>query len=166
MTDFGAIIITLRGRKVILDHHLAELYGVATKVLNQAVKRNEDRFPESFLFQLSAEELSVITMRSQIVTASKRNARFLPYAFTEHGALMAANVLNSPQAINMSVALIETFIRMRQTLATSETLARRLAEIERTVGQHDVALKELFRAIKPLLLPTPDTARKKIGFHP
>jgi hypothetical protein len=89
----------------------------------------------------------------------------LPYAFTEHGALMAANVLNSPQAIKMSVALIEAFIYLRQELATTQTLARRLAEIERTVLQHDVALKELFRAIKPLLLPPPDPPRKKIGFH-
>jgi hypothetical protein len=119
--------------------------------------------PESFLFEVTAEEMEA--MRSQNVTASpKRNVRFLPHAFTEHGALMAANVLNSPQAIKMSVALIETFIRLRQALATTQVLARRLAEIERTVVQHDSALKELFRAIKPLLLPPPEPPRKKIGF--
>jgi ORF6N domain len=168
MTDFGEIIISLRGRKVILDHHLAGLYGVATKVLNQAVKRNGERFPASFWFQLSREETEDLqSSRSQFVTLKRgQNIKYFPYAFTEHGALMAANVLNSPQAIKMSVALIETFIQMRQTLATSESLARRLAEIERTVGQHDAALKELFRAIKPLLIPPPESARKKIGFHP
>jgi len=88
----------------------------------------------------------------------------LPHAFTEHGALMAANVLNSPQAIKMSVALIEAFIQLRQELATTQTLTRRLAEIERTVIHHDSALKELFRVIRPMLAPAPDPPRKKIGF--
>ena len=161
--DLGQLILTLRGQRVILDADLAALYGVPTKALNQAVKRNLERFPDSFQFEVNAEELEA--MRSQNVTASpKRNARFLPRAFTEHGALMAANVLNSPKAIKMSVALIETFIRLRQALATTQVLARRLAEIERTVVQHDSALKELFRAIKPLLLPPPEPPRKKIGF--
>jgi hypothetical protein len=161
--DLGQLILTLRGQRVILDADLAALYGVPTKALNQAVKRNQERFPESFLFAVTAEEMEA--MRSQNVTTSpKRNVRFLPHAFTEHGALMAANVLNSPQAIKMSVALIETFIRLRQALATTQVLARRLAEIERTVVQHDSALKELFGAIRPLLLPPPDLPRKKIGF--
>jgi len=161
--DLGQLILNLRGQRVILDADLAVLYGVSTKALNQAVKRNRERFPESFLFAVTTEEMEA--MRSQNVTASpKRNVRFLPHAFTEHGALMAANVLNSPQAIKMSVALIETFIRLRQALATTQVLARRLAEIERTVVQHDSALKELFRAIRPLLLPPPELPRKKIGF--
>jgi hypothetical protein len=161
--DLGQLILNLRGQRVILDADLAVLYGVSTKALNQAVKRNRERFPESFLFAVTTEEMEA--MRSQNVTASpKRNVRFLPHAFTEHGALMAANVLNSPQAIKMSVALIETFIRLRQALATTQVLARRLAEIERTVVQHDSALKELFRAIRPLLLPPPEPPRKKIGF--
>ena len=108
--DLGQLILTLRGQRVILDADLAALYGVPTKALNQAVKRNQERFPDSFQFEVNAEELEA--MRSQNVTASpKRNARFLPRAFTEHGALMGANVLNSPQAIKMSVALIETFIQ-------------------------------------------------------
>jgi len=159
------MILTVRGLKVILDADLALLYGVPTKVFNQAVKRNQERFPESFMFQLQRQELT--NLRSQIVTASKkRNVRYLPYAFTEHGALMAANVLNSPQAIKMSVALIEAFIRLRQELTTTQTLARRLAEIERAVIHHDSALKELFQVIRPLLAPPPDPPRKKIGFHP
>lgn len=159
------MILTARGLKIILDTDLALLYGVPTKVFNQAVKRNQERFPESFMFQLQRQELA--NLRSQIVTASqKRNLRYLPYAFTEHGALMAANVLNSPQAVKMSIALVEAFIRLRQELTTTQALARRLAEIERTVIHHDSALKELFHVIRPLLAPPPDPPRKKIGFHP
>jgi len=159
------MILTIRGTKVILDSDLATLYGVTTKAFNQAVKRNHERFPETFRFQLQRQELT--DLRSQIVTASSYGGRrFLPYAFTEHGALMAANVLNSPQAIKMSVALIETFIRLRQELATTQVLARRLAEIEKIVIQHDSALEELFQVIRPLLEPPPESPPKKIGFHP
>jgi len=157
------MILTVRGLRVILDVDLAALYGVTTKVFNQAVKRNHERFPESFMFQLQRQELT--NLRSQFVTSSLHGGRrFLPYAFTEHSALMAANVLSSPQAIKMSVALIEAFIRLRQELATTQTLARRLAEIERTVIHQDSALKELFRVIRPMLAPPPEPPRKKIGF--
>jgi hypothetical protein len=157
------MILTVRGLRVILDVDLAALYGVTTKVFNQAVKRNHERFPGSFMFQLKRQGLT--NLRSQFVTSSLHGGRrFLPYAFTEHGALMAANVLSSPQAIKMSVALIEAFIRLRQELATTQTLARRLAEIERTVIHHDSALKELFRVIRPMLAPPPEPPRKKIGF--
>lgn len=163
--DLGRMIITVRETKVILDEDLALLYGVPTKVFNQAIKRNLDRFPESFMFQLQSEEFT--NMRSQIVTASrKRNVRFLPYVFTEHGALMAANVLNSPKAVKMSVALIEAFVRLRQEFASTRELARRLAEIEKTIMTHDRALVKLFAVIKPMLTPPPDPPRKKIGFHP
>jgi len=163
--DLGQMIISVRATKVILDDDLALLYGVTTKALNQAVKRNAVRFPKSFMFQLQREEFT--NMRSQIVTASrKRNIRYLPYVFTEHGALMAANVLNSPKAVKMSVALIEAFVRLRQELASTRELARRLAEIEKTVITHDRALVKLFEVIKPLLEPPPEPPRKKIGFHP
>ena len=163
--DVGGLIRTLRDQKVILDADLAKLYGVPTKAFNQAIKRNLERFPDSFRFQLTGEEFAAL--RSQFVTSNEGRGgrRYLPYAFTEHGALMAANVLNSPNAIKMSVALVEAFIRLRQEFATTQSLARRLTEIERTVIQHDSALKELFRAIKPLLLPPPEPARKRIGFH-
>lgn len=159
------MILTLRGHRVILDADLAMLYGVTTKALNQAIKRNPERFPGTFRFALDAEEFTY--MRSQFVTASrKRNIRHLPAVFTEHGALMAATVLNSPQAVKMSIALIESFVRLRQEFATSQVLTRRLAEIERTVIHHDAALKDLFRAIKPLLLPPPAKPRRKMGFTP
>jgi phage regulator Rha-like protein len=108
----------------------------------------------------------VTNLRYQIGTSSSYGGRrYLPYVFTEHGALMAANVLSSPQAVKMSIALIEAFVRLRQELSTTQTLARRLAEIERTVMLHDSALGELFQVIKPLLEPPPETPRKKIGFH-
>jgi phage regulator Rha-like protein len=163
--DLGRMIITIRETKVILDSDLALLYGVSTIAFNRAVKRNLDRFPESFMFQLQRQEFA--DLRYQIGISNTRGGRrYLPYVFTEHGALMAANVLNSPKAVKMSVALIEAFVRLRQEFATTQALARRLAEIERTVINHDVALKELFRVIKPMLTPPPDPPRKKIGFHP
>lgn len=163
--DLGRMIISVRGTKVILDEDLALLYGVPTKVLNQAIKRNPDRFPASFMFQLQRKELT--HLRSQMVTSKGRGGRrYLPYVFTEHGALMAANVLSSPKAVKMSVALIEAFVRLRQELASTRELARRLAEIEKTVITHDRTLVRLFEVIKPLLEPPPDPPRKKIGFHP
>jgi hypothetical protein len=117
------------------------------------------------MFQLQRQEFT--NLKCQIgISSSYGGRRKLPYVFTEHGALMAANILKSPQAVKMSIALIEVFVRLRQELATTQTLAKRLAEIERTVIHHDVALKELFRVIKPMLAPPPEPPRKKIGFHP
>jgi hypothetical protein len=146
---------------VLLDVDLAQIYGVPTKALNRAVKRNKERFPEDFLFQLTRDEL----MRCQIGTASKRNLRYRPYAFTEHGALMAANVLNSRRAVEMSVYVIRAFVRIRRELTVNETVARRLAEIERVLLKHDGALRDLYEKIRPLLLPPPDPKRREIGFH-
>ncbi len=143
--DLVPMIISVRETKVILDSDLALLYGVSTGALNRSTKRNRERFPESFMFQLKRQEFA--NLKCQIGTASSYGGRRkLPYVFTEHGALMAANVLNSPQAVKMSVALIEAFVRLRQEFATTQTLARRLAEIERTVITHDDALRRLFRS--------------------
>ena len=154
-------ILTLRGEKVILDTDLAWIYGVKTGQLNRAVKRNMDRFPEDFLFKLAPEE----AMRCQLGTASRRNVRYLPYAFTEHGALMVANVLSSPRAVEMSVYVIRAFVRIRRELTVNETVARRLAEIEKTLMKHDGALRDLYEKIRPLLLPPPEPKRREIGFH-
>jgi hypothetical protein len=163
--DLSRMIVSVRGAKVIIDADLASLYGVTTGNFNKAVTRNLDRFPETFRFQLKRQEFT--NLRFQFGTSNPRGGRrYLPYAFTEHGALMAATILNSPQAVKMSIALIEAFVRLRQEFATTQSLARRLAEIERTVVGHDTALKELFRAIKPLLAPPPEPPRKKIGFRP
>jgi hypothetical protein len=157
--DLGEMIITVRETKVILDSDLALLYGVETGALNRAVKRNPDRFPESFMFWLQPQE--VIDLRCQIGTSNGRGGRrYRPHVFTEHSALMAANVLNSPKAVKMSVALIEAFIRLRQALTSTRELARRLAEIEKTVITHDRALGKLFEVIRPLLEPPPEPPRK------
>ncbi len=161
--DISNIIFTVRRQKIVLDSDLAALYGVPTKVFNQTIKRNFARFPASFMFQLTAQESEA--MRSQFVTASpKRNLRFLPNAFTEHGALMAATVLNSPQAITMSVYLINAFIRTREELSTNATLEKRLLSIEKTLLSHDSALRDIIQKIRPLLLPSSEPPRRKIGF--
>lgn len=154
-------IYLIRGQKVILDADLAELYGVATKAFNQAIKRNGDRFPADFMFQLTDSEANA--MRSQIVTASKRNVRFLPYAFTEHGVIMAASVLNSQRAVDVSVYVVRAFVRLRQLLAMNRGLAHKLAELDRKVATHDGAIRSLVTAIQQLMAE-PEPKKKKIGF--
>jgi len=161
--DLSQLILDLRGQRVILDSDLATLYGVPTKVLNQAVKRNGERFPKEFAFLLTVEELTIL--RSQSVTSSSHGGRrYSPYVFTEHGVLMAANVLNSPRAVAVSVALVKAFVRLREVLATNQVMGNRLAEVEKTLVTHDAALRDIYQRIKPLLLPPPDPPRKKIGF--
>lgn len=174
-----SFILTLRGQKVILDADLAALYGVETKVLNQAVSRNEKRFPEDFRFQLTKAEVTEILrsrsqivtasparadMRSQSVTASKRNVRYLPYAFTEHGALQAANILRSDRAVEMSLYVIRAFVKMREELATNAAIFRRLAEIDKTLLEQDSALMQIWTQLEPLLEP-PAPDKGKIGFN-
>ena len=168
-----SLIRTIRGQRVILDADLARIYDVPTKVLNQAVRRNYGKFPADFLFQLTFDEArSPAGMRSQTVTASgKRNIRFLPYAFTEHGAIMAANVLNSPQAVQMSVFVVRAFIRMRQVLSAPHELALKLAELEKKLTArldgHEAAITEVLQQIMQLLNPppAPEPPAKQIGFH-
>lgn len=163
-------ILTLRGEKVMLDADLAELYGVATKVLNQAVKRNTDKFPADFMFQLTPHE--VRNMWSQFVTTSPRyrSPKYRPFAFTEHGAIMAATVLNSPRAVQMSVFVVRAFVRMRAAFSDTTALARKLAELEREVkarlDTHDTAIIDILRRFMELLDPPvpPDPPPKPIGF--
>src|SRR5271170_1339452 len=136
-------IVILRGQRVILDADLAALYEVPTKRLNEQVKRNADRFPSEFAFQLAREELTIL--RSQIATSRFHGGRrFLPYAFTEHGVLMAANVLNSPRAVAVSVALVKAFVRLREVLATNQVMGKRLANVEKTLVTHDAALRDIY----------------------
>jgi hypothetical protein len=162
--QIAARILTLRGEKVMLDADLAELYAVPTKVLNQAVKRNESRFPADFLLQLTeAEKLQVVTNCDHLKRL--KYSPVLPWAFTEHGALMAANILNSPRAAEMSVYVIRAFVQMRRELSQHEGLGRRLAEIERTLLSHGMALRDLYQKIRPLLLPPPVPKPREIGFH-
>ncbi len=161
-------ILFIRGMRVILDSDLSAMYGVKTKVLNQAVKRNKDRFPVDFVFQLTQEDISALNgqrdIRSQFVTASKRNIRFLPYVFTEHGVLMAANILKSPRAIAMSVYVVRAFIRLRETLVLHKDLAHKLAELEQKIQSHDGELKAIVQALRQLMTP-PEQPRKEIGFR-
>lgn len=169
-------IFTIRGQKVILDSDLARLYGVSTKRLNEQVKRNTGRFPEDFVFRLTPPEVEELTsqfaisngsgMRSQNATASKRNVRFLPHAFTEHGAIMAANVLNSPRAVQMSVFIVRAFVRMRQVLLSRNEMEKRLDQIEKILLVHDNSLRDLYEKIRPLLLSGPETPSKDVtGFR-
>jgi phage regulator Rha-like protein len=143
-----------------LDNDLAELYGVETKVLNQAVKRNATRFPPDFMFQLTAGEWE--SLRSQFVTLKRgEHRKYLPYAFTEHGALMLANVLNSERAAQTSVMVVRAFVRLRQMLASNAELARKLAALE---NKYDAQFKVVFDAIRQLMSP-PEPKRREIGFH-
>ena len=162
-----ALICTVRNQRVILDSDLAKLYDVPTFRFNEAVKRNADRFPPDFIFQLTKEEAEEWRRsRSQFAILKRgQNIKYLPHAFTEHGALQAANILNSPNAVSMSVYVIRAFIRLREELASNSTLEKRLAVIEKTLVSHDSALRDVILKIRPLLLPPPDPPRKRIGFH-
>jgi hypothetical protein len=162
--DVTNLILTVRGQRVILDADLAKLYGVPTFRFNEAVKRNRHRFPDDFLFQLTRDEAEGLTSQSAMSKPGSGGRRTLPWAFTEHGALQASNVLNSPRAVAMSVYIIRAFIRLREMLAESHVMAKRLAEVEKTLVTHDAALVDLYQKIRPLLLPPPDPPRKKIGF--
>ncbi len=163
--NVDGLIRTARKQRVILDSDLAALYGVPTFRFNEAVKRNRSRFPEDFMFQLSKEEAEVLTSQSAMSKTGRGGRRSLPWAFTEHGALQAANILNSPRAVAMSVYVIRAFVRLREELAANTTLEKRLAVIEKTLVSHDSALRDVIQKIRPLLLPPPDPPRKRIGFH-
>ena len=171
------LILMFRDQKVLLDNDLAVLYGVPTKALNQAVKRNLQRFPDDFMFQLTAEETETMrsrnvtasdtppSVRSHSVTASKRNVRYLPYAFTEHGAMMEATILNSPRAIEVSVFVVRAFVKMRQLVLTHKDLAVKLEQLERKVAGHDDSIRSLVAAIRQLMQPTDSKPKRQIGFH-
>lgn len=187
-------ILTIRDQKVVLDSDLAAVYGVTTKRLNEQFRRNHKRFPEDFAFQLTTDEFESLRsqiaalnedtirsaskrpqsatasgrlqrMRSQFVTASRRNIRYRPWAFTEHGALQIANVLQSDRAIAMSVYVIRAFIEQREKLAANAAIVKRLAEIDKTLLEHDTALREIYQKLLPLLAPPPEPPRRQIGFH-
>ena len=156
-------ILTVRGQRVLLDADLARLYGIETRVLNQAVKRNQDRFPEEFAFSLTREEILSI---SQTVTslAQLKFSRSVQ-VFTEHGALQAAGVVNSPAAVQMSLYVIRAFVKMREELTANVTILKRLAEIDKTLLEHDSALRDVYRKLQPLLQPPPEPSKRRIGFN-
>lgn len=166
MPDISPLIHTAREMRVILDSDLAKIYGVTTKRLNEQFRRNRERFPQDFAFQISREEWKAL--RSQIATLEKGKGfhrKYLPYAFTEHGALMAANILNSPRAVAMSIYVIRAFVKIREGLAANAAILKRLAEIDKNLLLHDAALRDIFQKLRPLLEPPPLPPKPEIGFH-
>ena len=165
-----SLIRVIRGQRVILDADLARVYGVTTKALNQAVKRNRERFPSDFLFRLTADEaLAVQCSRSQFVTLKPgQNIKYLPYAFTEYGAFQASNVLNSPQAVQMGVFVVRVFVKMRETLIAHHELAEKLAVLERSLvarlDTHDHLISGIIKELHRLASPA-EQPRKQIGFQ-
>lgn len=177
------LIFTIREQRMILDADLARLYGVATKVFNQAVRRNRGRFPGEFAFQITVPELEFL--RSQFVTSSSRSPdesgnhqnssqiathshggrRHLPRAFTEHGVLMAANILRSKRAVEMSVFVVRAFVRLREQVAANSAILKRLAEIDKTLLDHDQALGAIWHKLQPLLQPPPEPPKRRLGFR-
>ena len=159
-------ILLVRDQKVLLDRDLAKLYGVSTGVLNQAVKRNRKRFPHDFMFQLSGKEMEI--WKSQIVIsnpAAKMAVRKRPYAFTEQGVAMLSSVLNSDRAIQVNIAIMRAFVRLREILATHKDLARKLQDMEKKLGEHDEKFQVVFDAICTLMATPPEaTKRRHIGF--
>ncbi len=153
-------ILLIRGHKVLLDQDLAQLYGVETKVFNQAVKRNLERFPDDFMFQLSVEEFD--NLRSQIVTSSWGGRRTAPYAFTEQGVAMLSSVLRSPRAVAVNIEIMRAFVRLRQMLASHAELAERLNDLEK---KYDQQFRVVFDAIRQLMTPPPGPKKPPIGFH-
>ena len=157
-------ILFVRGHKVVLDADLASLYGVTTKRLNEQVRRNVERFPLDFMFQLTNQE--VMHLRSQFATSNstaRGGRRYRPYAFTEHGALMAANVLNSTRAVEASVYVVRAFVRLREMISTHKELALKLDELEKKFATHDRAIAEVIAAIRQLTA-APEPKRRGIGF--
>src|SRR5437773_7825567 len=185
--NIDEMIRTIRGARVMLDRDLAKIYGVPTKAFNQAVKRKRVRFTKDFMFQLTREEAKALQasrsqnvtsiqrkdfLRSQFVTSNRRGGpRYLPYAFTEYGALMAANILNSARAVQMSIFVVRAFAKMREALRGTPELARKLAELEKKLTArldvHEAAIVQILREVMQILNPPlePEPPRRRIGFH-
>lgn len=154
----------VRGQKVMLDADLAELYGISTRIFNQGVKRNRSRFPVDFMFQLTVEEYE--NLRSQFVISSSRwgGRRYTPLAFTEHGAIMAATILNSQKAMEMSVFIVRAFVQLREIISAHSELTDKLQQLESKVSGHDQSIADLFEAIRQLMMP-PSSKKRFVGFR-
>jgi hypothetical protein len=158
-----SFILVLRGEKVILDRDLASMYGVSTKRLNEQVQRNKGRFPEDFLFQLTSEEKDEVVANCDHLRTLKFSP-VLPSAFTEHGAIMAASVLNSPKAVEASIYVVRAFVKLRRFLASHVEVAHKLAELEQRVGHHDSHIQAIIKALRQLMAP-PKSRKRRIGFE-
>lgn len=158
-------ILLIRGERVIVDADLAEFYGVPTKVLNQAVRRNKERFPKDFMFRLSKDEKAEVVTICDHLTKLKFSP-VNPRVFTEHGAIMAASVLNSRRAIQVSVFIVRAFVKLRRVMAEHKELAQRIAQLERWLANHDEQILSLVQAIRQIVKPTPLPKKRRIGFNP
>ena len=156
-------ILLIRGHRVMLDADLARLYGVSTKALNQAVKRNRDRFPKDFMFRLTQKEKKEVVTNCDHLQMLKFSPG-LPHVFTEHGILMLANVLNSQRAVDVSIFVVRAFVKLREKLSAHKKLAQKLMELERKIETHDEHIQSLFQAIRKLMV-SPVPPRRRIGFH-
>lgn len=164
MERLALMVHLIRGEKVMLDSDLANLYGVQTKVLNQAVQRNVDRFPQDFMFQLSKEEAENLS-RSQFVTLKRgHNVKYLPYAFTEQGVAMLSSVLRSPRAVEVNIAIMRTFVQLRRLMDSNALLADKIEQLEKKYADHDQQFQIVFDAIKKLIT-SPASPGKEMGFH-
>jgi hypothetical protein len=157
-------ILLIRGQKVMLDKDLAELYGVETGALNRAVKRNSQRFPEDFTFQITEEEAERLRCQTGISKRGRGGRRYLPYVFTEQGVAMLSSVLNSERAIQVNIAIMRVFVRLREIMATHKELALKLAKLEERLESHDEQIQAIFEAIRQLMT-SPEPPKKKIGFE-
>ena len=157
-------ILLVRGQKVILDADLAQFYGVKTKRLNEQVKRNYRRFPEDFMFQLNRREKSEVVANCDHLSGLKFS-RTRPYAFTEHGAIMAASVLNTPRAVEVSVFIVRAFVKLREAILQHKELAQHIGRLEKRIADHDRQILSLVKAIKQLIGPKPVPRKRRIGFH-
>ena len=163
--NIEARILTIRGQKVMLDADLADLYGVETKRLNEQVRRNIDRFPEDFMFRLTAAEKSEVVANCDHLAKLKYSPS-LPHAFTEHGALMLGNVLKSNRAVEVSLMVVRTFVHLRELVSGNKELAQKLNQLERKVGAHDKAIAEIINAIRELMTLPDEKKKRPIGFAP
>jgi phage regulator Rha-like protein len=156
-------IFIIRGHKVMFDKELAMLYGIGTRDLNKAVTRNLDRFPEDFMFQLNKKEFKNLMFQNG--TSSWGGTRKMPRVFTEHGILMLSSVINTKRAIQVNIAIMRTFVKLRQFLSTHKELAHKLSELEKKIEKHDTEIQAIFEAIRQLMAPPPEPPRQRIGFH-
>ena len=167
-------LYTIRNQRVVLDADLARTYGVSTKRFNEAFKRNQERFPEDFAFQVTPEEARLL--RSQIATSKvslvtdipkdgRGGARYRPWAFTEHGAVMAANILRGNHAVRMSVFVVRAFVQMREQALSNQIILKRIAQIDKNLLQHDGALRDIYRKLLPLLAPPPEPPKRRLGLR-
>jgi len=160
------LILDIRGQKVLLDKDLATLYGVTTKRLNEQVRRNRERFPEDFLLQLTKEEADALRSQNATLKPGRgQHRKYAPYAFTEHGAIMAATILNSPRAVEVSVFVVRAFVKLRHLALSHKALAAKLDELERKVSGHDDAIRQLVVAMRQLMAPPPEQPKGRFGFR-